>query len=287
MILLDAAPAVLPPMGEKLGKKAQTRLEKMGVEIQLGAMVTDVDRNGITVKDSDGTIRRIECGMQGVVGRGVGQPAGPRPRRPVRRRARPRGPGEGAARTCRSPATRTSSSSATWRRSTACPAWRRARSRAPSTSANAIKAELKGADPASPRAVPVLRQGLDGHGVAVLRGRPDRQARVRRLHRLAGLAGAAPGLPGRVQDQGHHAAVLDGDVPEPPSAASSPSPSSRRTPAPGSSNSRRSRRRCKTPRRRPARARCRPATSTGSRRPPVRAASPAGVDFAFRDSAIR
>ncbi|KUI43621.1 NADH dehydrogenase [Mycobacterium sp. IS-1590] len=60
VILLDAAPAVLPPMGEKLGKKAQARLEKMGVDIQLGAMVTDVDRNGITVKDSDGTIRRIE-----------------------------------------------------------------------------------------------------------------------------------------------------------------------------------------------------------------------------------
>lgn len=60
VILLDAAPAVLPPMGEKLGKKAQDRLEKMGVEIQLGAMVTDVDRNGITVKDSDGTLRRIE-----------------------------------------------------------------------------------------------------------------------------------------------------------------------------------------------------------------------------------
>jgi NADH dehydrogenase len=32
----------------------------MGVEIQLGAMVTDVDRNGLTVKDSDGAIRRIE-----------------------------------------------------------------------------------------------------------------------------------------------------------------------------------------------------------------------------------
>jgi NADH:ubiquinone reductase (H+-translocating) len=60
VILLDAAPAVLPPMGEKLGKKARARLEKMGVEIQLNAMVTDVDRNGITVKDSDGTIRRIE-----------------------------------------------------------------------------------------------------------------------------------------------------------------------------------------------------------------------------------
>ena len=60
VILLDAAPAVLPPMGEKLGLKAKARLEKMGVEIQLNAMVTDVDRNGITVKDADGTIRRIE-----------------------------------------------------------------------------------------------------------------------------------------------------------------------------------------------------------------------------------
>jgi NADH:ubiquinone reductase (H+-translocating) len=60
VILLDAAPSVLPPMGEKLGMKAQARLEKMGVEIQLGAMVTDVDRNGLTVKDSDGTSRRIK-----------------------------------------------------------------------------------------------------------------------------------------------------------------------------------------------------------------------------------
>lgn len=60
VILLDAAPAVLPPMGPKLGKRAQERLEKMGVEVQLGAMVTDVDRNGLTVKDSDGTLRRIE-----------------------------------------------------------------------------------------------------------------------------------------------------------------------------------------------------------------------------------
>lgn len=60
VILLDAAPAVLPPMGEKLGIKASERLQKMGVEIQLGAMVTDVDRNGLTVKDSDGTLRRIE-----------------------------------------------------------------------------------------------------------------------------------------------------------------------------------------------------------------------------------
>ncbi|GGG10707.1 NADH dehydrogenase NdhA [Rhodococcoides trifolii] len=61
VILLDAAPAVLPPMGEKLGLKAQRRLEKLGVDVQLNAMVTGVDVDGITVKDKDGTERRIEA----------------------------------------------------------------------------------------------------------------------------------------------------------------------------------------------------------------------------------
>ncbi len=61
VILLDTAPAVLPPMGEKLGRKAAERLEKLGVEIQLNAMVTDVDNDGLTVKEKDGTTRRIEA----------------------------------------------------------------------------------------------------------------------------------------------------------------------------------------------------------------------------------
>jgi NADH dehydrogenase len=61
VILLDAAPAVLPPMGPKLGLKAKQRLEKMGVEVQLNAMVSDVDYKGITIKAEGGTQRRIEC----------------------------------------------------------------------------------------------------------------------------------------------------------------------------------------------------------------------------------
>src|SRR5919199_6194981 len=60
VILLDAAPQVLPPFGE-LGKKAHTRLNEMGVEVQLGAMVTNVDANGLTVKDPDGHERRINA----------------------------------------------------------------------------------------------------------------------------------------------------------------------------------------------------------------------------------
>ncbi|MFT4126214.1 MAG: NAD(P)/FAD-dependent oxidoreductase [Gordonia sp. (in: high G+C Gram-positive bacteria)] len=60
VILLDAAPAVLPPFGAKLGAKAAKRLEKLGVEIQLNAMVVDLDYDGLLVKEKDGTTRRIE-----------------------------------------------------------------------------------------------------------------------------------------------------------------------------------------------------------------------------------
>jgi NADH dehydrogenase len=61
VILLDAAPQVLPPFGAKLGAKTHETLEKLGVEIQLGAMVTDVDERGLVVQDKDGTKRRIEA----------------------------------------------------------------------------------------------------------------------------------------------------------------------------------------------------------------------------------
>ncbi|WP_067862184.1 NAD(P)/FAD-dependent oxidoreductase [Nocardia shimofusensis] len=60
VILIEGAGAVLGPMGPKLGAKAQRRLERMGVEIQLNAMVTDIDAHGVTVRDADGTTRRIE-----------------------------------------------------------------------------------------------------------------------------------------------------------------------------------------------------------------------------------
>jgi len=61
VILLDAAPAVLPPMGKKLGLIAQRRLEKMDVEVQLNAKVTAVDYEGITIEEQDGGERRIGC----------------------------------------------------------------------------------------------------------------------------------------------------------------------------------------------------------------------------------
>lgn len=62
VMLLDGAPFVLSPMGENLGRKAQRRLEKMGVEVHGNSVVTDVDYLGITVKDKDtGEERRVNC----------------------------------------------------------------------------------------------------------------------------------------------------------------------------------------------------------------------------------
>jgi NADH dehydrogenase len=61
VILLDAAPQLLPPFGEKLGRKTQVELERLGVEVQLGAMVVDVDERGLEVQDKDGTRRRIDA----------------------------------------------------------------------------------------------------------------------------------------------------------------------------------------------------------------------------------
>lgn len=62
VMLFDGSPFVLSPMGENLGRKAQARLEKMGVEVCGNSVVTDVDYMGITVKDKGtGEERRVDC----------------------------------------------------------------------------------------------------------------------------------------------------------------------------------------------------------------------------------
>ncbi|MGI9209389.1 MAG: NAD(P)/FAD-dependent oxidoreductase, partial [Rhodococcus sp. (in: high G+C Gram-positive bacteria)] len=60
VVLLDGAPDVLPVYGGKLSRKTRQTLEGLGVHIQLNAMVTGVDADGLTVKEKDGTERRIE-----------------------------------------------------------------------------------------------------------------------------------------------------------------------------------------------------------------------------------
>ena len=61
VVLVDAAPRVLPGFAAELSEKAHRQLTKIGVDVQLGTVVTDVDRYGIEVKDPDGTTRRIQA----------------------------------------------------------------------------------------------------------------------------------------------------------------------------------------------------------------------------------
>ncbi|MFS0062956.1 NAD(P)/FAD-dependent oxidoreductase [Corynebacterium striatum] len=49
--LLDGAPQVLPPFGKRLGRKAQRSLERLGVDVRLNAMVTDVTEDAVTYKN--------------------------------------------------------------------------------------------------------------------------------------------------------------------------------------------------------------------------------------------
>ncbi len=54
ILLLDAAPQVLPSFGHDLGKKAVRRLREVGVEVRLGAKVTEMDQNCVTYEDASG-----------------------------------------------------------------------------------------------------------------------------------------------------------------------------------------------------------------------------------------
>jgi len=61
VVLVDAAAQVLPPFGAKLGASTKKELEKLGVEVLLGAMVTDVDERGLVLKHKDGRTERLEA----------------------------------------------------------------------------------------------------------------------------------------------------------------------------------------------------------------------------------
>lgn len=59
--LLDGAPQVLPPFGKRLGRKAQRALEKLGVDVRLNAMVTEVTEDAVTYKNmKDDSVHTLE-----------------------------------------------------------------------------------------------------------------------------------------------------------------------------------------------------------------------------------
>ena len=64
VLLLDGGDKVLSPFGERLAAKAKHQLEKIGVEVRLNALVTDLDGDGLTVKYKDGSTEQIAAGCK-------------------------------------------------------------------------------------------------------------------------------------------------------------------------------------------------------------------------------
>ncbi len=60
IILLEGAPAVLPPFDKKLQAYTHRQLEKMGVEIHLNSLAVGMDDDSVTVKGPDG-VETIRC----------------------------------------------------------------------------------------------------------------------------------------------------------------------------------------------------------------------------------
>jgi NADH dehydrogenase len=61
ILLFDGGKEILAGFGDRLSGKARKELEKLGVEIQTGSIVTDIDRTGVMVKGGDGEVHRIDA----------------------------------------------------------------------------------------------------------------------------------------------------------------------------------------------------------------------------------
>ena len=55
IILMDGAPRVLPTFPQDLAEKAKRSLVKLGVQVETGVMVKDIDKEGLTVQTHNGT----------------------------------------------------------------------------------------------------------------------------------------------------------------------------------------------------------------------------------------
>jgi NADH dehydrogenase len=63
VLLFDGGSAPLAAFGEKLSGKAEKALGKLGVEMRMNSIVTDVDAGGLVVRDHEGATTRYEAGI--------------------------------------------------------------------------------------------------------------------------------------------------------------------------------------------------------------------------------
>ena len=187
VVLVDAAPQVLPPFGAKLGEKAKKELEKLGVEVILGAMVTDLDERGLEMKFKDGRVERIDSVTKiwaaGVQANKLGQTLSEQTGAPLDR----------AGRISVNPDLTLPGHPEVFVVGDMInldhlPGVAQVAIQGAKYAAKEIDRRLDGK--AVPGAVPLLRQGLDGDHQPLPGGRADRQPPAHRRARLADVAGA-------------------------------------------------------------------------------------------------
>jgi NADH:ubiquinone reductase (H+-translocating) len=61
VVLVEGGEKLVAPMGERLSRLTRQDLTRMGIELHLGAMVTNMDALGVELTQSDGTHLRIEA----------------------------------------------------------------------------------------------------------------------------------------------------------------------------------------------------------------------------------
>jgi NADH:ubiquinone reductase (H+-translocating) len=61
VVLVEGGDKLVAPMGERLSRLTRQDLTRMGIELHLGAMVTNLDAQGVELTQSDGTHLRIEA----------------------------------------------------------------------------------------------------------------------------------------------------------------------------------------------------------------------------------
>ena len=183
-----AATQVLPTLPQRLGLRAQRDLQRLGVSVQLHALVTGVDATGVQLDGGAdrGAHRRLGRRRARVAARVGAAATDARQRRARARRARPH-----AARPPRGARRRRPRAACP-----ACPASPRPRCRWASTRRPSIRARLDGTPAAAALPLPRPRRARDH--------RPQRRRRQdqgRARHgppRVADLARRAPGLPRRL-----------------------------------------------------------------------------------------
>ena len=62
VLLFDGGTVPLASFGPKLSAKVAKTLAKLGVELHMGSIVTDIDMDGLAVRDHDGTVTRYGAG---------------------------------------------------------------------------------------------------------------------------------------------------------------------------------------------------------------------------------